>query len=362
MEEPVHCQCYLPKVKRYCSRKPLPGDIYCFQHTGGKCKSPGPSVIVTAKPKIIIKPKSPVKQPISQDAHALLQMEPNVRRLILLRLDDKSLLKLCTVNKAFQTVCSDDSLLWQTKIQQANPSSLPPNADIIAKYGSWYGFYRNMFKQRLETQTYRNKLAIKPYVGQRFVKYGRQGYSNFEVASVTKNKTGQVNSMLLRPVTLYGIPSDNHIIKATIKSNAGESKARLYREWAEDDQILYKNIGKTAPELEWRNGTSHFWPGYATDNGILISGWNDPLLRLNPAMGVIKDVAGHIMPYISLTATIAHPGFSIPYIVTAVRPDGDEVTIQNIFRPNEPAIVIYRDLTYTPVNQPVFGGTVSGRL
>jgi hypothetical protein len=65
-------------------------------------------------------------------------------------------------------------------------------------------------------------------------------------------------------------------------------------------------------------------------------------------MQVLKDSQGHLIPYVGLTVSLANPGYKIPEIITYVSPDQNQATIQQIFRPNDPPVNIYRDLTFDP--------------
>jgi hypothetical protein len=157
------CQCYLPKLKRFCSRKPNPGDIYCYQHNNGKCKHPvGPNVVESPKvkspkvksPKVKspVKPKSPkgkspVKSPIKVigEPGNYLTGVPDVDIGILLRLDYDDLIKTCTTNKYAASLCADDRLwIQKTTLSYGDQITAAKPADVgWREYYESFGLYQS---------------------------------------------------------------------------------------------------------------------------------------------------------------------------------------------------------------------------
>lgn len=127
MEAPVTCQCFLPKLKRLCSRPPQPGDIYCYQHNNGKCKNPvATDVAVKVKRKSPLKPNKPVKsnkpvkpnkpnQPTNPGGYLTGVADVDIK--ILLNLSYDEILKTCRTNKYAASLCADDRL-WLQKVEQ----------------------------------------------------------------------------------------------------------------------------------------------------------------------------------------------------------------------------------------------------
>lgn len=111
--EITHCQCWLADKNRYCGRVPLPGKKYCWQHTGGKCKSASIHHPLPSHPL----PKAVAGSPLQKGKpyNKLLTGVADLDIDILLNLPYWDLVKICQTNKEGEKLCANPTL-WQRRI------------------------------------------------------------------------------------------------------------------------------------------------------------------------------------------------------------------------------------------------------
>jgi len=143
----------LADKQRYCSRKPREGELYCYQHVDGKCKTSGPAKktktsgkktavklkVVKKKEEVVAKPRVPTskpskkvipkKSPISPEPSGkpgkFLTGLKDIDLKILVDLPYPDLLHACSVNKYAQELCEEDRL-WKQRYEIQYPDDSSP--------------------------------------------------------------------------------------------------------------------------------------------------------------------------------------------------------------------------------------------